>query len=139
MEAPEQLMRIVVIASSTRGFVTLRAAAPPVINLCPSTQDQDEKGSFSLRGQEQCAPSPVDRQRKRSMAPAWCAGSGPDLAGISIGSAPPPRRRAGRVTGVQARSLACRPGHWVVVCLGRIATAMRYALSGGGPWGSPYR
>src|SRR5215831_10986525 len=24
-------------------------------------------------------------------------------------------------------------GHWVVVCLGRIATAMRYAVSAGGP------
>ena len=30
-----------------------------------------------------------------------------------------------------------RPVHWVVVCLGRMATAMRYALSEGGPWGSP--
>jgi hypothetical protein len=28
-------------------------------------------------------------------------------------------------------------GHWVVVYCGRIATAMRSAASGGGPWGMP--
>jgi site-specific DNA-cytosine methylase len=39
---------IVVIASSTRGFVTLRAGVPPVINPYPGTyQDQDEKGSLN--------------------------------------------------------------------------------------------
>jgi hypothetical protein len=37
---------VVVIASSTRGFTTPRAAAPAVINPYPSTQDQDEKGSL---------------------------------------------------------------------------------------------
>jgi hypothetical protein len=29
------------------------------------------------------------------------------------------------------------PGHCVVVCSGRMATAMRSAESGGGPWGMP--
>jgi hypothetical protein len=41
-------MRIVVIASSTRGFTTLRAATPPVINPCSTTQDQDEKSSLFI-------------------------------------------------------------------------------------------
>ncbi len=36
---------IVVIASSTRG-TTPRDGTPPVINPCPSTQDQDEKASM---------------------------------------------------------------------------------------------
>src|SRR5262249_55231888 len=34
-------------------------------------------------------------------------------------------------------SPGCGMGYWVVVCLGRIATAMRYSLSAGGPCGSP--
>src|SRR5690349_12754841 len=40
---------IVVIASSTRGFTTPRDGTPPVINPCPSTQDQDEKASVHIR------------------------------------------------------------------------------------------
>jgi hypothetical protein len=43
-----------VIASSTRGFTTPRDGAPPVINPCPSTQDQDEKAS---RSAEQATPT----------------------------------------------------------------------------------
>src|SRR6516162_9717059 len=31
------------VASSTSGFTTPREGTPPVINPCPSTQDQDEK------------------------------------------------------------------------------------------------
>jgi hypothetical protein len=46
------------IASSTRGFIALRAGTPTVINPCSSTQDQDEKGS--VHGQEKrlvwCGP-----------------------------------------------------------------------------------
>jgi hypothetical protein len=40
------MMRIVVIASSTRGFAAPRDGTPPVINPCPSAQDQDEKRSL---------------------------------------------------------------------------------------------
>ena len=45
-----QMRVIVVIASSTRGFTTPRDGTPPVINPCPSTQDQDEKASLSEAG-----------------------------------------------------------------------------------------
>jgi hypothetical protein len=49
MEAPGQMDTIVVIASSTRGFITSRADVPPVINPYPDPgthQDQDEKSSI---------------------------------------------------------------------------------------------
>jgi hypothetical protein len=58
------------IASSTRGFVTLRAATPTVINPCSSRQDQDEKGSMSVTSED------ADQQRIRRRArSAWDQGS----------------------------------------------------------------
>jgi len=44
---------VVVIASSTRGFTTPRAATPTVINPYPRPPDQDEKGSLSRDELEQ--------------------------------------------------------------------------------------
>jgi hypothetical protein len=43
---------VVVIASPTRGFSLLQAAAPPVISPYPGPpQDQDEKGSLRWPGE----------------------------------------------------------------------------------------
>ena len=61
------------IASSTRGFTTPRAATPTVINPYPGPPDQDEKGSVG-----------VDLEQDRDAVP----GAAGDLGGGDAGVEP---------------------------------------------------